>query len=80
MPAEYVREVDKQGRIVIPVDIRSFFKINFGDRLEISADRRNGEIIIKKPNKICSRCGADENLKEISRNYYLCSKCIEDIK
>ena len=38
MSFTYFREIDRLGRVVIPMDIRKSLSINAGDVLKISAD------------------------------------------
>lgn len=41
-----IRRLDKEGRILIPRDVRRALKLDVGDALEVYV--RNGEVIIKK--------------------------------
>lgn len=72
---EYVRKIDKLGRIVIPMEYRKKACLEIDD--EASIKEENGRIIIERKTPSCKICGSEENLnKEIS----LCQNCIDKIK
>ena len=75
-----IRKVDELGRVVLPIEVRRIFDIEEKDSLEILADRDNGHIILKKTSRMCLKCGATEDLKEIKPSYYLCDSCIQELK
>ncbi len=72
---EYVRKIDKLGRIVVPMEYRRRCGLDIDD--EASITEENGRIIIQRKIPACKLCGAVENLNlKIS----LCEKCIEKVK
>ena len=69
------REIDRLGRVVIPIEFRKKLGIEFNSKVLISLS--NGEIIITAQKSHCALCG-----KEIDANYHelqLCGKCIDKI-
>lgn len=60
------RKLDELGRIVIPKEIRSNFKIEEGDQIEFYLD--NDEIIIKKPSPLK---GLDDEIYKLFQAYNL---------
>ena len=60
------RKLDELGRIVIPKEIRSNFKIEEGDQIEFYLD--NNEIIIKKPSLLH---GLDDEIYKLLQIYNL---------
>ena len=70
-----VRRIDKNGRIVLPIDLRKNFGI--GDGEEILIGEINGYITLKKNICTCRICNTE--LKEKGQ-FSLCKKCIEAIK
>lgn len=75
-----VRKVDELGRVVLPIETRRIFGIEEKDSLEILVNEDNGQIILQKASKICMKCGATEDLKEVISGRYICPKCIKDLK
>jgi transcriptional pleiotropic regulator of transition state genes len=72
-----VRRIDDLGRIVIPKEIRSTFKIHEADPIEIFTD---GDLIIfKKYSMGCIFCGSQENL-ELFRDKSVCPQCFKEIE
>lgn len=72
---EYVRKIDKLGRIVIPMEYRKKAGIEIDD--EASITEENGRIIIQRKTPSCKICGSEENL---NKEFSLCQKCIDIIK
>lgn len=60
------RKLDELGRIVIPKEIRSNFKIEEGDQIEFYLN--NNEIIIKKPSPLK---GLDDEIYKLFQIYNL---------
>ena len=71
------REIDKLGRIVISKDIRKHLNINAGDVLQINAE--GDTIVIRKAEKKCLFCNADENLVELD-DKSVCRSCVEKLQ
>ena len=70
------REIDRLGRVVIPIEFRKKLGIEFNSKVLISLS--NGEITITAQKNHCALCG-----KEINVDYNelkLCGKCIDKIK
>lgn len=71
------RQLDKMGRVVLPVELRKNLKINPGDFLEIYVD--GDRIILCKDTDSCVFCGSNENVLEF-RGKCICSGCMEQLK
>ncbi len=72
---EYVRKIDKLGRIVIPMEYRKKAGLEIDD--EASITEENGRIIIERKTPSCKICGSEENL---NKDFSLCQQCIDKIK
>ncbi len=70
------REMDKLGRIVIPMTIRKKIGINPGDELKISVD--DGIIIMSKAENACIFCGSCNDVIDFSGKS-VCTNCIEKL-
>ncbi len=73
MSFKYFREIDRLGRVVIPMDIRKSLSISAGDVLKISSD--TDRIILQKAENQCVFCGSTEDLTELERKF-ICQSCI----
>lgn len=75
--AGVVRNIDKQGRAIVPLELRQILGINLLDPLEffIGEDR----IIIRKYEPACVFCMEDNNNKRY-RGKQICETCIEMVK
>ena len=72
---EYVRKIDKLGRIVIPMEYRKKAGLEIDD--EASITEENGRIIIERKTPSCKICGSEEKL---NKEFSLCQQCIDRIK
>ncbi|NRT35549.1 AbrB/MazE/SpoVT family DNA-binding domain-containing protein [Clostridium beijerinckii] len=72
-----VRKIDNVGRLVIPKEIRSVMKINYGDPMEII--QVNNEIAVRKYNRGCIFCGNNKDVMEF-RNSLICRECEKALK
>lgn len=72
---EYVRKIDKLGRIVVPMEYRKKAGLDIDD--EASITEENGKIIIQRKIPSCKICDSTENL---NNKFSLCQKCIDEIK
>ncbi len=72
---EYVRKIDKLGRIVIPMEYRKKAGLEIDD--EASITEENGRIIIERKTPSCKICGSEEKL---NKEFSLCQQCIDKIK
>lgn len=74
------RKIDELGRIVLPLEARTFLKIKERQTLDVYLDE---DTILLKPNKdvpACCICGeAEIQLKEVEHST-ICNNCIEKIK
>ncbi len=75
-----VRKVDELGRVVLPIDVRRAFGIEEKDPLEILVDQEKGQIIFQKAANVCLKCGSTQSLRELKPGYYLCEKCLGELK
>ena len=72
-----VREIDKLGRIVLPVELRRTLEIAPGDMIEFFTE--GNEVILKKQSKQCHFCGSDASVTQFKgRN--ICNECIDELK
>ena len=69
-----MRAVDNLGRIVLPMEQRTFLHILERDQLEVTLDF-NGNFVLK-PGKKCMACGRLDNILEINE-MYLCEHCLQ---
>ncbi len=72
-----VREVDKLGRVVIPVEFRNALGIDSESPVEISST--NDRIIIKKHLERCVFCGNEGGLF-MFHEVPVCVNCINEMK
>ncbi len=72
-----VREIDRLGRVVIPIEFRNSLGLDNESPVEITA--ANDRIIIKKLREKCILCGSEGNLVEF-HDSRVCLKCIEELK
>lgn len=66
------REIDKLGRIVVPMDIRRKLNMNPGDTLKITV--MDNSITIAKAENTCVFCNDTEDLIEFN-DKYVCRSC-----
>ena len=76
MSFTYFREIDRLGRVVIPMDIRKSLSINAGEVLKISAD--DEKITLQKAENTCVFCNSADNITEFSGRY-VCLSCIKKL-
>ena len=69
------KNIDKLGRVVIPIEYRKALGIEIDSCVTIS--RHGQEIIISAAQTSCALCGEKT---ELSPKYRLCKKCVLDIK
>lgn len=78
-----VRDMDKLGRIVIPMELRRTMRIQPGDPIEIFTN--DDSIVLKKysNNKVCVICGEcveAEQDKVVEKNgVCVCNRCIGEL-
>ena len=71
-----VRDMDKLGRIVIPVEYRAMLGIESGDPVEISAEK--DRIIIKRYAPSCVFCKDERDTVEYMGRA-VCASCLEKL-
>ena len=69
------KEVDRLGRVVIPVEFRKKLGIESGTRVAFVLD--NNALMIRTERECCALCGSTI---ECSRHIRLCSDCIRRVK
>ncbi len=72
-----IREIDKLGRIVIPIEYRHTIGIQTGDPVEISAE--NDKIIIRPYSPSCIFCKSTKSTVE-HQGKTVCKDCLEQLK
>ena len=72
-----VRDIDKLGRFVIPVELRNKMGIENGDAIEIFAEQ--GRIVLKKYEKSCIFCKEETGILEYMGRP-ICQGCVDKIK
>ena len=71
-----VRKVDELGRIVLPKELRTTMGIDEGTPLEVYADRKTGEIILKVYQPGCVLCGTvTKDTTETFKGKIVCRDC-----
>lgn len=71
-----IRRVDELGRVVIPIEIRTQFRISEKDPIEIYVDGTS--IVLKKYEPNCIFCGCSKKLLEFGGKM-ICKKCANNI-
>ena len=74
------RKIDELGRMVLPKEIRDFMGICDRDALEFMLDEERNLVVIRKATRMCLRCRATGDLKTIRQGYYLCGRCLEELR
>ena len=69
------KEVDRLGRVVIPVEFRKKLGIGVGTRVAFVLE--NNGLMIRTERECCALCGSTI---ECSRHIRLCSDCIRRVK
>ena len=75
-----VRRIDELGRVVLPIETRRALGLQEKDPLEILVDLEKGQIIFQKAANVCIRCGERDDLTELKPGYFICRKCLEELK
>lgn len=73
------KHIDDMGRIVIPKDAKKALGWRADDQLEFLMDEQNKQIILRKVDITCLKCGATDELREIKPLVALCRKCIKTL-
>ena len=69
------RQIDKLGRVVLPISFRRHLNLSENSRVHISLD--HDTIIITQAKKQCALCGTD---LELHSEIQLCDGCIKRVK
>lgn len=72
-----VRQLDRLGRIVLPVELRRTMDITTGDSLEIFVD--GNMIVLKKYQPCCVFCMDAGNVKPY-RGKLICERCLQELR
>ncbi len=72
-----VRDVDKLGRIVVPIEFRNKLGIGSGDPVEIFAE--SDKIIIRRYSASCVFCKSEENTTTFMGKT-VCEKCLRQLR
>lgn len=75
-PAGIVRKVDQLGRIVLPKSLRSRFKMNEGDSVEILV--QGDQIILERYRPRCVFCSTLEDVMEFKEKH-ICAACMRAV-
>ena len=69
------RQIDKLGRIVLPISYRR--QLNLEENSTVTISLINDSIIITSQDQRCAICG---NNKDLHKEIALCQKCIRTVK
>ncbi|MCL2573889.1 MAG: AbrB/MazE/SpoVT family DNA-binding domain-containing protein [Defluviitaleaceae bacterium] len=72
----FVREMDGNGRIVIPKEMRKTLALNEGDGIAIYAEGEN--IILGKHSCVCFVCNGTKDVQKRNKAF-LCEECRESL-
>ena len=72
-----VRKIDREGRIVIPTEIRKILRIRPRDALEILLEEDH--IVLKKKSMACVFCGSAGEVIRF-RDKLICLKCCDILR
>ncbi len=75
-PAGIVRKVDQLGRIVLPKSLRSRFRMNEGDPVEILV--QGDHIILERYRPRCVFCTTLDGVFEF-KDKHICSECLQQV-
>lgn len=71
------REVDKLGRIVLPIELRRSMELESGDAVEIYVE--GNKVILEKYRPSCIFCSNTEDVI-VYKDKSICSSCIAELK
>lgn len=72
----YVRQIDPQGRLVLPKEIRDRMGIVVGTPLKLSIEGTS--VVMKIASPSCFICGKTETLLELKEKR-ICKECLEKL-
>lgn len=67
-----IREIDRVGRIVLPIELRQSLSIHEGDSIGIFTDQ--DKIILQKCEDSCIFCGSTDTLQKF-KGKMVCANC-----
>lgn len=70
------RKIDELGRIVLPIEIRRKFNIDYKDTIDIFTD--DDKIILKKYEPSCIFCGEADGVKNF-KGKNVCAGCAKEL-
>lgn len=70
------RKIDEMGRIVIPIEIRRKFNLNFNDEIDIYTNEDS--ILLKRYEPFCAFCGKTDALETFMEKK-ICQSCVAEI-
>ena len=71
------KKIDREGRILIPEDIRRKYNLRAGDSVNISHNDKG--IMLEPILAACCVCGGRINIETVD-GIIICTKCIEKLK
>lgn len=71
------REIDKLGRIVLPIELRRTLEIESGDSVEIYVE--DNRVILEKYRPSCIFCSGSEGISQY-KGKNVCAGCIAELK
>lgn len=71
------RQLDKLGRVTLPMELRQHLQLSPGDRIDISLDGQT--ILLQKHSSGCLFCGETRNIVEY-RGLSVCSSCLAELR
>ena len=71
------REVDKLGRIVLPIELRRTMELESGDAVEIYVE--GNRVILEKYRPSCIFCGKSEDVI-VYKDKNICPTCVAEIR
>ena len=71
------REIDKLGRIVLPIELRRSLEIESGDAVEIFIE--DNKVILQKYMPSCIFCGSSDNVIAY-KDKNVCLSCVAELK
>ena len=77
MKTEFIRRIDKLGRIVIPIDLRDAFEWDIGT--EVVFLKQDKSLIIQTHHNKCCACGNKKDIIPLHEKH-ICRSCIDIIK
>lgn len=79
-----IRQMDKVGRVAVPVSVRKALGLVPGDNLEFSID--GNTVVLQRYTKTCMLCGTDHDVSPYRtetrkglREVYLCRNCRSEL-